>query len=85
MLPVFQLAGRRCPNLQPDKLVRQSLDAESAFWVIANCPKNGTPGFRFWNIPQPTRLHLNNFHFFGIQGLTTDISFVALRMHSLSA
>ena len=53
MLPVFRLAGRRCPNLQPDKLVRQSLDAESAFWVIASCPKNGTPGFRFRNILSP--------------------------------
>ena len=53
MLPVFQLAGRRCPNLEPDKLVRHSLDAEAHFGVIANCPKNGTPGFQFRNILSP--------------------------------
>jgi len=41
MLPVFgQLAGRRCLNLQPVKLVRQSLDAETVFDVIAIVPKS---------------------------------------------
>jgi hypothetical protein len=86
MLPVFsQLAGRRCLNLEPDKLVSQVRDAESAFDAIANCPKNGTPYFQFWNTPQLARLRLNSRHFCGIQELTTAVSFVALRMRSLFA
>jgi hypothetical protein len=61
-----------------------SRDAESAFWVMRMSQKRNA-GFPFLEQRQPTRLHPNNFHFFGIQWLTTDISFVALRMHHLSA
>jgi hypothetical protein len=52
MLAVFsQSAGRQYLNFQPDKLISQSSDAESAFEVIADCPKNGTSCFQFWNTP----------------------------------
>jgi hypothetical protein len=86
MLPVFgQLAGRRYLSSQPDKLVRQSPDAETAFERNCELSQKRNAGFPILEHPQPTRLHLNNLHFFGIQGLTTDISFVALRMRHLSA
>src|SRR5262249_25627470 len=61
-----------------------SRDAESAFWVMRMSQKRNAV-FPFLEQPQPTRLQPNNFHLFEIQWLTTDISFVALRMHNLSA
>jgi hypothetical protein len=71
MLPVFgQLAGRRCLGSQPDKLVRQSLDAESVFDVIADCPKIGTPYFQFRNTLSPlgyTRIAVISLEFNSLQ------------------
>ena len=83
MLPVFgQLAGRRCLNLQPVRLVRQSLDAESVFDVIAIVPKSER---RVSNSGTPSAYTITPEygHFHGIEELTTVVTSVALRMRSL--
>ena len=79
------VGGRGLLNVQKEVFqTGLSRDGESAFWVMRMSQKRNA-GFPFLEQPQPTRLHPNNFHFFEIQWLTTDISFVALRMHNLSA